>query len=658
MKATNSLRVSYAIAENESMFLELLDSLRSYKEMITQVTFFMAVSHPPMPLEIAEKQARILKERMITARGYGFESGINILSTLGHHEENLSNSLQGDYTPMTNIDGYGCKGSFCPNDEKMREHIRKLYCLIVNADPDYIWIDDDVRFSHGPVGQGCFCDNCLDIFEREYGVKYTRGELKAAFADKDSRGEIDLNLNWLQHNRNTLCKLFTLIEKTVSENSKKVIPLGFMTGERYYEGYGFDEIADILRGNADRPVCWRPGGGAYTDDPLYGLISKSHEIGRQTALLPPYVKTIQSEIENFPYQTLKKSPAATALEAASHIAAGCTGAAYNIISANTGETPKDFVPMFEKLAKTKPFYDMLLNLSSAERIPPIGIYTGWTKDLWASKGDPGYYAREIFEIGLPAAYSQEHACVTTLCGDEVMVMSAEMIGKLLSGGVYMDAKALNNLNKLGYGKLTGFDVKGYLDKDCIEIFKDHYLNGGTPAGSERNCYQAFYRGDAALIEPTDPKAEILSCMKDYSGNILSECSWGTYENELGGRICIAGYYPWGFIQSRSKFKQLNNIFKYLSKNNLPSMSDSYCRLFNWTRNTEDGGLAAAFINGSLDILYDTVILLKTKSMRCVVYDMDCNMTDCRFIPERCRDGYNAFSVPLIQPWQMVLVRTL
>jgi hypothetical protein len=85
MKATNSLRVHYAAAENESMFLELLDSLRSYKEMITQVTFFMAVSHPPMPLEIAEKQAEILKERMITARGYGFESGINILSTLGHH---------------------------------------------------------------------------------------------------------------------------------------------------------------------------------------------------------------------------------------------------------------------------------------------------------------------------------------------------------------------------------------------------------------------------------------------------------------------------------------------------------------------------------------------------------------------------------------------
>ncbi|MCL2517184.1 MAG: hypothetical protein FWF15_01350 [Oscillospiraceae bacterium] len=657
MEAKNSIRVHYAAAENEAMFLELMGALRDYKEMKTQITFFMAVSHPPMPLEKAVEQADILGKRMVTAREYGFESGINILSTLGHHEENLDNSLKGDFMPMTNIEGHLCMGSFCPNDEKFRGHIEKLYKLIVAADPDYIWIDDDVRFFHGPIGAGCYCDNCLDIFEQEYGVKYTRAELKAAFADKDAKGELDLNLNWLQHNRNTLNKLFTLIEKVVTENSKRVIGLGFMTGERYYEGYGFAEIAEILRGKVNRPVWWRPGGGAYSDEPLYALIHKSHEIGRQTSLLPQYVDIIQSEIECFPYQILKKSPSAIALEAASHIAGGCTGAAYNIICPmNTGETPKDFVPMFDKLAKVQPFCDMLVNAFG--RIPPTGVYTGWTTDLWAVKGDPGNYAREILELGLPAAYNPDYACATVLGGDSVKAMKPSMIEKTLSGGVYLDARALNCLNSLGYGELTGFEAKGFITKDCIESSVAHPLNEGIPAGSERNCYQAFYHGDAAIIEPTNSKAEILSYMKDYSENVISACSWGVFENSIGGRICIAGYYPWGFVQSRTKFRQLNNIFGYLSRNTLPSMSGSYARLYNWTRILDNGDLATAVINGSLETLKDTVILLKTNSVRCVAYDMNCEKMECKLVLDKCRDGYNAFSIPVIQPWQMVFIRNL
>ena len=625
MRAQNTLRVPYSLAEDLPQFRALLELLQARKEMNLQITLFMAVSHPPMPLETVKKQAEILRERMQTARAYGFASGINILSTLGHHEENLDNSLQGDYTPMTNVHGQVCRGSFCPNDENMRRYIQSLYRLIVGAQPDYIWIDDDVRFGHMPIGEGCFCANCLRIFEEEFGVKYTP----------------ELRMQWLQHNRNTLNRLFRLIETTVRECESKLIPLGFMTGERFYEGYAFGEIADILRGEARRDVWWRPGGGAYTDDRLYDLIEKSHQIGRQVSLLPPYVQTIQSEIENFPYQMLKKSPAATALEAASHIAAGCTGAAYNVIPALTGESPADFAPMFDMLEKTQPFYDLLADTFG--RTPPVGVWPGWTRDLWAVAGDPGNYAKELWELGLPAAYAPENACVTLLSGSAVQAMPAGLIEKILSGGVYMDAAALNNLNEMGYGELTGFALKGYLDKDCIEVFD----------GVQRNCYQAFTKGDAAVIAPTNPKCEILSHMQDYSGNIQSACSWGTFENALGGRICVAGYYPWTYIQNRPKMRQIVRLFRWLSGNTLPSLPGSYCRLHNWSRRLENGGVAAALIDGSLDTLRDTEILLQTEAENCIAYDMNCKRMDCTFAGRR--DGYNAFRIPVIQPWQMVLV---
>ncbi len=110
---------------------------------------------------------------MSRVRRGGYRTGINILATIGHNPENLPNSLSGDFMPMTDINGkVGSGYSFCPNDERMRDYVEKLYRFTVSADPDYIWIDDDVRmFGRLPILYGCFCRNCLDMFEKEFGVK-------------------------------------------------------------------------------------------------------------------------------------------------------------------------------------------------------------------------------------------------------------------------------------------------------------------------------------------------------------------------------------------------------------------------------------------------------------------------------------------------------
>ncbi|OHB79281.1 MAG: hypothetical protein A2W31_17060 [Planctomycetes bacterium RBG_16_64_10] len=76
------------------------------------------------------------------------------------------------------------------------------------------------------------------------------------------------------------------------------MPLGFMSGERFYEGYDFDQWARVLAGPRGAAVYWRPGGGFYDDSWTGALAGKSHEVGRQVALLPPEVVSIQSEIES------------------------------------------------------------------------------------------------------------------------------------------------------------------------------------------------------------------------------------------------------------------------------------------------------------------------------------------------------------------------
>jgi hypothetical protein len=376
-KASISFRIGTEQWMPEKRFQELLNLFEKYEGVTDGITFFTSETHPPLPLEVIRERADLLAKRMSAVRKMGYQTGINILATIGHHNENLPHSLSGEYTPMTDIEGHVCLGSFCPNDEPMRGYVRQLYEIIASADPDYIWIDDDVRLlGHLPIKETCFCDNCLRIFEQEYGVKYTRTSLEAAFSSGPVEKKLQVRRTWLQHNRNTVARLLELIEKIV-HGLKPGMPLGFMTGERFFEGYDFDKWAEILSGSGRAEVRWRPGGGFYADDCMKGLIGKSHAIGRQASLLPDGVVSIQSEIENFPYQRLRKAAHTTAIEAASHIAAGCTGAAFNVLSMYD-EPLGEYEPLMSTLCRTRPFFDLLVH--ELGRAKPKGIYTGWNKD--------------------------------------------------------------------------------------------------------------------------------------------------------------------------------------------------------------------------------------------------------------------------------------
>ena len=232
-KAYISFRIGVPHWTSKERSNEILGLFDKYKGVTDEVTFFTSETHAPFPPEVIRQRTILLKELMAQIRKKGYKTGINILTSIGHHEENLENSLKGDYTPMANIDGKICRGSFCPNDENLRKYIQNIYQYSTKANPDYIWIDDDVRFGHMPIGYGCFCDHCLEIFEKETGTKYTRESLKKALNEGPIEEKLKVRKEWLQHNRNTISRLFELIEKTVHEINPK-LPLGFMTGDRFF----------------------------------------------------------------------------------------------------------------------------------------------------------------------------------------------------------------------------------------------------------------------------------------------------------------------------------------------------------------------------------------------------------------------------------------
>lgn len=657
-KAFISFRIGIGQSLPDERYHELLDYFDNYKGVTDEITFFTSETHPPIPLDVFKQRIDILEKRMKLARERGYKTGINILSTIGHHNENLENSLKGNYTPMTDIDGKVCLGSFCPNDENLREYIGAIYKKTAQANPDYIWIDDDVRLAgHKPISLTCFCDNCLKIFEKETGKEYTRESLKKAMNEGPVEEKLKLREAWLQHNRNTISRLFVLIEKTVHEVSP-FMPIGFMTGDHFYAGYDFENWAKILSGTNNIPVMWRPGGGYYNDFSPSGFIDKAHAIGRQISALPKEVVSIQSEIENFPYQRLRKAANMVAFEAATYIASGCTGAAFNVLSFYD-EPLDEYKLLAEKLQNNRPFFDLMAK--NLGRTPIVGIQTYWNKNSaivgnpvtgsWFDSGTP-LSSYEVYDIGIPVSYSGKNAAVTILGKDIVYSLSKEEIKKLLSSGVYMTAEALQQLNNLGFSDLTGFEVLGSENKDRIEKLSEHPLNGDF-VGRLRDNRQSVWMIPAYTFKKTNEKAQVLSGLIDYTGSIVGDCSMGIFENSLGGRICVAGYYPLTFNDNLSKSSQMKSVFRWLSKDNLPGYISSFHKINLWIREPQNNRIALAFTNSSFDVAKDVTLMLKTEYTTIRVYDMNCKET---VLKSSGADGaYQKFIIPFVDPWQVRLI---
>jgi hypothetical protein len=657
-KAFISFRIGITQSLPEKRYDELMDLFHKYKNVTDEITFFTSETHPPIPLNVFEQRIDVLEKRMNLARTRGYKTGINILSTVGHHNENLENSLKGNYTPMTNIEGKVCMGSFCPNDENLCDYIRSIYTKTTQANPDYIWIDDDVRFGHMPIGLSCFCNNCLNIFETEIGKKYTRESLNKAFNEGPVEEKLKLRKAWLQHNRNTISRLFMLIEKTVHGINPST-PIGFMTGDRFFEGYDFDNWAKILAGPNHEPVMWRPGGGYYNDNNNDQLVGKSHDIGRQVSMLPKDVISIQSEIENFPYQRLKKAANIVVLEACSHIAAGCTGAAFNVLS-GYDEPLDEFEPLVADLSRARPFFDLMVK--SLGRSSIVGIHTFWNKNSsvtgnildgnWLNSGASLVY-HEIYDIGLPACYSAKNAQVIILGKDNIYALSREEIESTLSKGVYMDAGTLQQLNDMGFGDLTGFEVVKSEERDRIEKFTNHSLNGSF-VGRERDNRQSFlgWLVPAYTLKTSNKGAQVLSGLIDYSDKEVASCTMGIFENRLGGRICVAGYYPWTFLENLSKSSQMKSVFRWLSKDSLPGYIASFHKVNLWIREPRNGKIALAFTNSSFDPAKNLILMLRTDNKTLKLYDMNCRETVIR---SSGADGsYQKFIIADVDPWQIRL----
>jgi len=600
-----AFRIAPAHWMTDDRFQELLDFFARRPGAVDELAFFTSQTHPPLPLEEIEHRAERLRKVLPRVRQQGMQAGVNVLATMGHHEENLDHSLPAPWQRVMDPQGNICRGSFCPAQPELIDYARKLYATIAQAGPDFIWIDDDVRLAgHKPVTFTCFCDLCVGQFSRQVGTRYTRETLVAAFDAGPLEERLRLRREWLERNRGVIDNLFRNIEQAVHQ-VKSGLPLGFMTGDRFYEGYDFARWAKTLSGAGQAPVRWRPGGGFYSDEQLLGLVDKANAMGRQVAALPQEVEIIESELENFPYQRLRKSEQTTVVEAAAHMAAGTTSTAFNVLSMY--KDPLDeYIPLFDRISQYRPFYRKLQSVLG--RSLATGIWPAWNRNLfstvnldgtWLSSSKLPFTATYVLgEVGIPLCYHPDGGTATALAGSTVFAFSHEELSRIFAGGVLMDGEAWLAMKRLGRERWTGVRELENVDRDATEVFAKHSINGRF-AGWSRDCRQSFWSERAYRLLAGSDDVELLARMIDYGGRDLGPCMTA-YTNELGGRVVVLGYFPWSQIHSLAKSSQMKAICAWLSREHLPAVAESFAKAVLWTREGAEGRKGIVVLNASLD----------------------------------------------------------
>lgn len=660
-RARISVRVGVGQWINPERRKELLSFVGQYKDVIDEIAFFTSFTHPPLPLAEIEARAAVLAEVLPPFKALGVAAGINHLSTLGHLDENLENSLREPWQHLVDFDGSVSASCYCGADPSVRAYIRACYVALAKAKPAFLWVDDDLRMeSHGPIRFACFCERCVAEFSRQSGKPWTREALAAALRSGPRAERLALRRQWLAHNRAYLKSVLTLIREAV-DSVDPAIPLGLMTGETSYSGYGFGDWVPALAGPRQLPVKWRPGGGFYTDDAPGQLFDKAHGVGRQIAFLPDSVAEIQYEHENFPYQRLKKSVTTFLVEIAAAIGAGCTGAALNCLGI-ADDPAEEFRPYFDGVRGLRRFFDKAV--ATLGRSPCQGVWSAMNRDHFAALQPDGdwfaaptwggglRYFNEPAEIGVPAAYSAQGACAAALSGDGCLAFSRDELLKLLAGGVMLDVPALVRFHELGLGEHTGFAVAESRNRDTIERFTADPING-TFAGWKRDCRPSFYPEPGWTLRPLAGEARPLSEMIDFAPKVHGATS-GVFENKLGGRVAVFGYYPWRSLQSKAKTSQIRAVCRWLSRDTLPAYVSSYQKMVLWCRRSATGRLAMLLLNASPDPLADVSLHVRGVEQ----LEITRALFDRLPVPrgKSGADGpYNIFVIPALNPWEPVLL---
>lgn len=566
------------------------------------------------------------------ARGYAL--GVNILPSVAFPEVFASQRVPNGRNRVFN-DGVEHVGTLCMNAPETLAYVRDLCALYASTGVDFLYLDDDVDLAH------CFCSACCGGFSARIGrpvadVKAFKAELDAA----DPARRRKARDAWIDMADEVRARLFAAAAEGAHSVSPR-IELGCMTCGNAISDTAGGRWSAALAGSSGTRVRWRPGGGSWTDQSREDLLRKIDTCLLQVRGADAW---IQFEEESFPYHGLRKAPGYLGFECLQYVASGADSVAFNILNASSPALEDELKPSLDRAAAIAPALRELHETFG--RRASGGFSFPWGRFAVVAEQSPwsdwGQMPKEFVmaRIGLPAASDPSAAQVILLNGDAAAGMDAGSLSNALSGGVMMDAAALEALWKRGFGPLAGFAPDGSVPRTSEFRDLDHPLN--LPGCRVRDVLYTLTSGrekEIPVIRKSDPRAEFLSAA--FANGVVRGHNAGVFENGLGGRVAVSTQLAFTECEGLPRAEHLKRLFRWLSRETLPGYVKSFHRVV--LRARGDAFFAANF---SSDAVRDVELALLGDGAYDVSVFVGGEKKECFRLAPAGRDGpYGIYRLP-------------
>ncbi len=646
-----SWRIYVEHIENPDEFSQMLDIMNGKGQ--TADEFWILLSEPTWfgydPLSEVARKCQAYRAPAAAARARGIRVGINPWPTFGSGELEEPGLPPLPFQPMVGMDGSVSRRAACPVSPEFIEYSRQKYKLYAQTGCDFVWVDDDCRFTHlGGPAYPCFCPRCVSGFKG--GAFADRQTLVSALNAPENAA---LRREWSAYGAERLALYCAAVRAAVDEVDPS-IDMGFMSVGFSHTTFAGNYIEACMK--ALRAASARPGHGFYWDDTPMGMFDKAYEMARQVAVMPDSVRSdIQYEEDSYPAAYLLKAPATRMMEMALSIWGGCTGVAMNHTFHTGGDTPFAYLRYeCDLLRASRPFFDRYLTFVSD--LPQSGLWGAFSQWAmsgmkvgekgWFNESDPAYNAsRFVHEwpvFGIPVTADPKGAWGTLLQGRLPDVFTDEELREMLKKPVILDGMALSCLWERGMGPLTGVKIVSANPGGSEKLAPSPYA--GDFAGAGRS---AIY-GDAYDLEPIAEDVEPLA---------YTVRPYGVQDQLCAARrknIVVLGYNPYQYTGTPGRTAMMRRLLTDLGAPVSLEPTDPY-----------DPPRVAAFVRA--DRSRAAILLINAQTGPARPFDLRFRGTastahfhlfgrsDPAPLPLTRAGGDAVVRVPALAPWDMALV---
>ena len=570
-------RIPPQFFRDEETYGKFKNCMLDHKKVVDELILFYFPTHGCYELlpKVAE-YAEILARRIIDLKKSGVRSvGINVVGTIGQTDYASDFADTMPFAGLMGHDGATCRDCACPHTSEFTEYTAEKYRLLAASAPDFIWVDDDIRMQyHTPASWPCFCEHSLAKFASVCGKLYMRDELVSLL---NSPQGSQLRRQWVAFIDDTFSDLLSEIRKSIHAVNP-AIETGLMTGMVDWSMYSKEDYHRWLKSLGAKRL--RPGCGFVNDRDMEYMFTKAMHVGYQIGLSCQAADDIQYESENLPNMNYGKSLTTHISEGTLALMMGHNGIAYNISMVQ--EDFSEYERIMPALEHVRPYWEEIVRLSA--NLPLTGfwpvLHSLSTANQTVDDGQ-GWIGRDktkkivntfaLARLGLPLSpYNNGLGAILTLAAAETL--DADVLEKLLSKPVIMDALSAGALCRRGLGSLVGADCGKPFTSGVREKFTDDRINGSA-AGYIRDimidCTPGWFGMEITshTLVPCS-NARVLANLESVYGSPLGPCMTA-FENNNGGRVLVMGYAPWHLLAYYKKQEQLINAADWLTNGALP-----------------------------------------------------------------------------------------